>query len=433
MNNMEKIPKNKLVFAQEQDVLYDEEFKTKSIGYYEDAWLRFKKNKASVIAFIILMIIILMSLIGPFMRNYTLVDNQGSRKWTDRLGEMPAKISGLEWLGFNGQKKLEGYPSRFDILPDGIVIGEYSKPNKIGMVKVTVDFYKYVNFMNSYHSELSLSEREYLAVKAYDAEHPDDPIIIVDGERKNSTYKVQLHFFKFLEVVYGFENQNFWFGSTEQGNDLFTLMWKGLRTSLLIAFSVAAVNIIIGIIIGSIVGYYGGTVDLVVERITDILSGLPFLAILTLLLLRYGNTTWIVILAFTLTGWIGISALTRTQFYRYKNREYVLAARTLGASDIRIMAKHIFPNTIGTLITSLVLYIPSVISLEATYSYLGIINYQDVISFGRLLSDGQNRMMSAFHLLLFPSIVISLMILSFNLFGNGLRDAFNPSLRGVEE
>lgn len=157
------------------------------------------------------------------------------------------------------------------------------------------------------------------------------------------------------------------------------------------------------------------------------------MAILTLLLLRFGNTTWIVILAFTLTGWLGISALTRAQFYRYKNREYVLAARTLGASDIRIMAKHIFPSTVGTLITSLVLYIPGVITSESTFAYLGIINYSNAQSFGALLSDGQARMMSAFHLVIFPSLVISFMILAFNLFGNGLRDAFNPSLRGVEE
>lgn len=437
MNNI-NVDKSKFVFTQDTGVIYDEQLKSKAVGYYQDAWNRFKKNKASLIAFIILIVIILMSMVGPHLRNYDLANNSESRKWTDRLKEMPPRISGLEWLGFNGHKTLEGFPQRFDVLlndpnAEGIVIGNFSKPNAVGMVKVKVDYYKYVDYMNSYDSYLSLSIKEYETAKAYEAANPGEVIIHEDGALINGTYRVRVHFFKFLEVVHGNTNQDFWFGSTVAGNDLFTLMWEGLSVSLIIAFMVAAINIIVGIIVGSISGYYGGTLDLVIERISEILSGLPFMAILTLLLLRYGNTTWIVILAFTLTGWLGISALTRAQFYRYKNREYVLAARTLGASDIRIMAKHIFPSTVGTLITSLVLYIPGVITSESTFAYLGIINYSNAQSFGALLSDGQARMMSAFHLVIFPSLVISFMILAFNLFGNGLRDAFNPSLRGVEE
>ena len=186
-------------------------------------------------------------------------------------------------------------------------------------------------------------------------------------------------------------------------------------------------------VLGSISGYYGGTVDLVMERVSEILAGLPFLAILTLLLLRFGNSPFVVVLAFTMTGWLGISALTRSQFYRYKNREYVLAARTLGAGDRRIMYRHIFPSAVGTIITRVILYIPGVIFTESTFSFLGIINYGDIISVGRLMSNGQLVMKSSFYQLLFPAIFISLLMLSFNLFGNGLRDAFNPSLRGVEE
>jgi oligopeptide transport system permease protein len=201
----------------------------------------------------------------------------------------------------------------------------------------------------------------------------------------------------------------------------------------LISFSVAAINIVIGVVLGSISGYYGGTVDLVMERVSEILAGLPFLAILTLLLLRFGNSPFVVVLAFTMTGWLGISALTRSQFYRYKNREYVLAARTLGAGDRRIMYRHIFPSAVGTIITRVILYIPGVIFTESTFSFLGIINYGDIISVGRLMSNGQLVMKSSFYQLLFPAIFISLLMLSFNLFGNGLRDAFNPSLRGVEE
>ena len=123
------------------------------------------------------------------------------------------------------------------------------------------------------------------------------------------------------------------------------------------------------------------------------------------------------------------------QFYRYKNQEYVLAARTLGANDFRIMFKHIFPNAIGTLITGSVLVIPSVIFSEGNLTYLGIVNLDSstMTSVGSMLSKGQPFLTTHPHIILFPAIFISLLMISFNLFGNGLRDAFNPSLRGTED
>ena len=123
------------------------------------------------------------------------------------------------------------------------------------------------------------------------------------------------------------------------------------------------------------------------------------------------------------------------QFYRFKNQEYVLVARTLGANDRRIMFKHIFPNAIGTLITGSVLVIPSVIFSETSLSYLGIINLESgsLTSVGTLLSQGQDALFTNPHMIIPPAVFISLLMLSFNLFGNGLRDAFNPSLRGVDD
>ena len=124
----------------------------------------------------------------------------------------------------------------------------------------------------------------------------------------------------------------------------------------------------------------------------------------------------------------------RMQFYRFKNQEYVLAARTLGASDFRIMFKHIFPNSMGTIITGSVLVIPGVIFSETSLSYLGIINLNStqMTSIGAMLSQGQGCMTDAPHVVLFPALFIALLMISFNLFGNGLRDAFNPSTRGVD-
>jgi len=142
-----------------------------------------------------------------------------------------------------------------------------------------------------------------------------------------------------------------------------------------------------------------------------------------------------VIFAFIFTGWIGMANSTRAQFYRYKGREYVLAARTLGAKDRRLMFKHIFPNAIGTLITGAVLVIPGFIFTESTLSFLNIINLEGAksTSLGTLLNHATGSMQYFPHSLFFTSIFIALLMISFNLLGNGLRDAFNPSLRGSED
>ena len=139
--------------------------------------------------------------------------------------------------------------------------------------------------------------------------------------------------------------------------------------------------------------------------------------------------------AFVLTGWIGMSNRVRMQFYRFKGHEYVLAARTLGAKDRRLIFKHIFPNSLGTIITGSVLAIPGVIFSESMLSYLHIINLEtsSMTSIGTMLSNGQGYLGSFPHIILFPALFISILEISFNLFGNGLRDAFNPSLRGADE
>jgi len=141
------------------------------------------------------------------------------------------------------------------------------------------------------------------------------------------------------------------------------------------------------------------------------------------------------LMAFCVTGWIGTASLVRTQFYRFKNQEYILAARTLGAKDLRLMFRHIFPNAIGTIITSSVFAIPSVIMSESTFSYLGIVNLnsRNTVSLGTMMADGKEFLSEFPHILLIPAAVIALMMIAFNLFGNGLRDAFNPSLRGADE
>ena len=234
----------------------------------------------------------------------------------------------------------------------------------------------------------------------------------------------------------GIEYPSFLLGTNNAGKDLLICLASGARFSFILSIIVASVNLFVGAIYGSIEGYYGGKIDLIMERIVDIMASIPMMVVITLLKYHL-NVSHIVILfvAFFITGWTGMAGRTRMQFYRFKNQEYVLVAKTLGAKDSRIMFKHIFPNAIGTLITSCVLVIPSVIFSETTLSYLGIVNLNtgSLTSVGSLLATGQNFLFTYPHMILYPSIFISLLMLSFNLFGNGLRDAFNPSLRGTDE
>ena len=223
------------------------------------------------------------------------------------------------------------------------------------------------------------------------------------------------------------------FGTQDTGKDMLKYTFFGTLISLALGIVVSFINILIGVIWGSISGYFGGVTDMVMERIVDILSGIPSLVLLTVLTLKIGEQQPLLAfgLALCLTGWIGTESVTRSQFYRYRGREYVLAAKTLGARAPRLIFRHILPNAIGTIVTSSVLMIPSVIFSEATISYLGL-GLHNVYSLGIILSDAQKYLSSYAYQLVLPAVIISLLMICFNLFGNGLRDAFNPSLKGSD-
>ena len=231
------------------------------------------------------------------------------------------------------------------------------------------------------------------------------------------------------------EMPKYFFGTDRNGKDFFKLVFSGLLTSLGLGLLSSAINIVIGLIWGAISGYFGGWVDMLMERFCEILGGMPFIVMMTLIVLLLGSNFWTFLLALCLTGWMGVAAETRRQFYRYKRREYVLASRTLGASDGRLIFKHILPNGIGPIITGAILMIPSVIFTEANISYLlpSALAFSGSQSFGITLSNVQGDLRNYPYLIVSASIVMALIMICFNLFGNGLRDAFNPALKGADE
>ncbi len=254
---------------------------------------------------------------------------------------------------------------------------------------------------------------------------------------KSGSVQCRICYYNFYIYQNGHE-PSYLMGTNVMGNDLFSCIGLGARFSLIFAVLVSAINLSIGAVYGAIQGYYGGAIDMTLDRISDILSGVPFVVVTTLFQLHLAQKVGVIpsfLFAFVLTGWIGMAALTRKQFYRFKSQEFVMAARTLGASDWRLMFKHIFPNAIGTIITSCALVIPGVIGSETSMTYLGIVDLSTYAgtTIGTLLSQGNAAATSAPHAILWPSVFLGLLMICFNLFGNGLRDAFNPTTRGVDD
>jgi oligopeptide transport system permease protein len=462
------VPAEKFEFVQHDQKIYDEKFDTKPIGYFKDAWIRFKRNKGSVVAGIVLSILILFALFGPSISKF---DMQFDDMF---LKDALPKSKFFSKLGFwDGNKEVDMnikfYNHYINTIPEtGYIVkdlGEFTKTEASGKVstyhRVVVDSYKAQGFIYELVSGAELQAlRDYQKETGIQMIYPmlddylggdsnnnnylyDENNLYVYSVLRNENpdpslnqYQIRILYYEYFVYENGFEPY-FLFGSNSHGQDIFVRLGTGARLSLLLGLSVAIINILIGIAYGAIEGYYGGVPDLVMQRFVEILSALPFIVLVTLFQLHFADKLGVVLtllFAFVFTGWIGTSDTVRSQFYRYKGQEYVLAARTLGARDRRIIARHILPNAIGPVITSTVLIIPSVIFSESMLSYLGIVDLSTskLTSIGSMLADGENSMMTLPHIIFFPALFISILMISFNIFGNGLRDAFNPSLRGVE-
>ena len=224
-------------------------------------------------------------------------------------------------------------------------------------------------------------------------------------------------------------NKEFWWGTDAMGRDLFTRVWIGARVSISIAIVATIIDVVVGCLYGGIAAYVGGIVDEIMMRIVEVLNSIPYLIITLLILVVLGNGYFQLMLALCLTAWTGTARMIRGQILQLRESEYVLAAEALGASPMRIILKHLLPNTIGLIILDVASTIPSVIVSETILSFLGLGLNIPAFSLGSLLSAGQQAMAFYPYQLLFPTVILCLLILSFNILGDGLRDALDPKLR----
>ncbi|WP_017381587.1 oligopeptide ABC transporter permease [Paenisporosarcina sp. TG-14] len=320
------------------DSSHAEKIAKPSLSFWQDAWLRIRKNKAAIVSMIILLLIVIMAFVGPYLSPHD------GEVQTITHANLPPKVQGFENLGF-----MDGF---------GILGGK------------EVDLY----------------------------------------EMKN------------VEVYY-------WFGTDGLGRDMFSRLWSGTQISLFIAFMAALIDMVIGVVYGGISAYYGGRVDDIMQRVVEILYGIPNLVVVILMILVLDPGITAIIIAITITGWIGMSRIVRGQVLKHKNQEFVLAARTLGASNNRIIIKHLLPNILGIIIINTMFTIPGAIFFEAFLSFIGLGLQPPAASLGTLINDGYKLIKFQPHILLFPSIVLSLLMIAFNLLGDGLRDALDPKMK----
>ncbi|WP_059052167.1 ABC transporter permease [Paenibacillus senegalimassiliensis] len=220
-----------------------------------------------------------------------------------------------------------------------------------------------------------------------------------------------------------------WFGTDDLGRDMFIRTWTGAQISLIVGLAAACIDLLIGVIYGGIMGYFGGRVDEIMNKFSEILYSIPYLLVTILLLVVLEPSLGTIILALTITGWINMSWIVRGEIMQLKNREFVLASRSMGAGSGRLLFRHLLPNAVGPIIVTVTLSVPNAIFAEAFLSFLGLGVQAPVASLGSMINDALTGWLYYPWRMLFPAILISLIMLAFNIFGDGLRDALDPKLK----
>ena len=403
----------------------------RSVSYWKDAWRRLRKNTVAMVALVVIILLAIFAFVGPAVVPYT----------------YKQQIRGSEALhpwhySLEDQEKINAYMEEHSgagkLSPDEAVEQARKEAEAKGTTLSRVDEAKIRAKANVSQQEASDNEEKVTeadAVKALGIKHSMFGYSNKELQKKAEGEKVFPHVF----------------GTDDQGRDIMVRVMVGARVSIIVGVCAALLVLVIGALYGSISGYCGGMVDTVMQRIVEIIYSIPEMLIILLLsatlkpaleqfqnsgdgileslVTLLGPNLISMFIAFGLLYWVTMSRIIRGQILQLKQQEYVTAARALGAKGGRIISKHLLPNCIGQIVTTTFLQIPSAIFLESFLSFLGVGVSAPLTSLGSMCSEALSGLTTYPYRLFIPAVILSVMILSLNLFGDGLRDALDPKLK----
>jgi oligopeptide transport system permease protein len=398
-----------------------EKVSRKSLTYWQDAARRLKQNKVAVVSLIVILMVVLMAIFVPLFWPI-----QYSNQVLD-FSNIPPNLEVYEVTDGNYIYITKAYKA-IEVSKDGelLQMSEIKKDDQNNRMyiyefdgkELIVDYSLYLQ-----------AKKEYLALEK---KAKKDPSINLEEAQFNldNAKKVEIRFDgKEILPTKTIRNKTYVFGTDYLGRDMFIRVVYGGRISLIVGFVAAFLNFIIGVLYGGISGYFGGRVDNIMMRIVDIIGSIPTLLYVILLMVIMQPGLGTIIVALSITHWLGMARIVRGQVLSLKEQEFVLAAKTLGASTKRIMLKHLIPNIMGPVMVSVTMQVPQAIFTEAFLSFVGLGISAPKASWGALCNDALAGLFTYPYQLFYPALAISITILAFNLFGDGLRDALDPKQR----
>jgi oligopeptide transport system permease protein len=397
-----------------------EKVSRQSLTFWQDAARRLKQNKVAIVSLIVIIIIILACVFVPMFYPLTYED-QVLDFANIGLTMDVYEIDG-SYFYMNGEYYL------IDVTPDGTLLQKHP------IVKDDAENKRYVYDFNGKevivdYSPYFNAKQEYIKLERHSKK--DSAIDLTEAKfNLDNAKKVEIRLEgQEIHPVDNVRNKTYIMGTDNLGRDLFIRVLHGGRISLIVGFVAAFVNFIIGVLYGGIAGYVGGRTDNIMMRIVDIISAIPTLLYVILLMVIMGNGMMPIIVALSITYWLSMARIVRAQVLGLKDQEFVLAAQSLGATTNRIMFRHLIPNMMGPIMVSATMQIPDAIFTEAFLSFVGLGVSAPQASWGSLCNDALLTYMMYPYQLFIPALAISITILAFNLFSDGLRDALDPKQR----
>lgn len=428
----------------EQDEKNAEKMERPSLTFLQDGWRRLKSNKIAILSLIIIIVLTIGAIFIPMfwkydyktqdlelanipvvMKVYPLENGKNIYVTPQYTVIIVDKKGNLEGLAETKNKDMTAKKNYFDVAGSEICVdySAYSEASKAfkkiekkaakkGLDKINIKGIKYLEeyYAGSDTTEVSIEEAENILENKIQR-----TVISCDGKELTNQEKIR--------------NKTYLLGTDGLGRDLFIRIVYGARISLLVGFFAAFINFVVGVFYGAIAGYFGGAVDNIMMRVIDVLDSIPMTLYVILIMVVVGPGITSIILALGLTFWVKMARIVRGQVLTLKQQEFVKAAIVTGADTKRIIIKHLIPNMMGPIMVNIAMQIPSAIFNEAFLSFVGLGISAPMASWGTLCNDALAGIYVYPYQMVFPAIAISVTILTFNLFSDGLRDAFDPKQR----